>query len=116
MTSLRTLSARKTTAKTEPFTAGPNTESGADAHAAEARVTRLRARLEEAKRARAAAEAKREMALQRKKEIEDQIRAMGVEPENVEAEIERLEAEVEEKLAAAEELLRPFEELSRRAG
>jgi len=82
----------------------------------EAALSRLRARLEEAKRARAAAEAKREMALKRKAEVEAQIREMGVDPERVEEEIARLRAEVREKLERAAELLRPFEELVGHAG
>lgn len=106
MTSLKTLSTAKTAVKPAP----PVTQKTGPGDV-EARVARLREKLEEAKRARAAAEARREMALKRKAEIEAQIREMGVEPENVDAEIERLEAEINENLARAEELLRPFEEL-----
>jgi|GEM_PF-2080121 chromosome segregation ATPase len=105
MTSLKTSSAVRTLTKAAP----PERKDVPDG--IEARVARLRERIEEAKRARAAAEARREMALKRKAEIEAQIREMGVDPENVEAEIQRLEAEISENLAKAEELLRPFEEL-----
>jgi len=71
--------------------------------------------VEEAKAARAAALARKEMAERRLAEIEAQVRAMGVEPEDIEAEISRLEREIEEKVRRAEELLRPFEELARNA-
>ncbi|MGB9848879.1 MAG: hypothetical protein ACPLSY_03495 [Moorellaceae bacterium] len=110
MTSLKTLSTTKTHVKS---TSSLSKTGQGDI---EAKVARLREKIEEAKRARAAAEARREMALKRKAEIEAQIREMGVDPENVEAEIQRLEAEIKENLAKAEELLRPFEELVNNAG
>lgn len=81
--------------------------------AIEAKILSLKERVEKAKAARARAEAEKEMLERRLAEVEDQIRALGVEPDQAEEEIRRLDAEIGRRLAEAEELLRPFEELLR---
>ena len=60
----------------------------------EQKIAQLKKRVDEAKAARAAAAARKEMAEKRLAEIEAQVRAMGVEPEEIENEIARLEREI----------------------
>jgi len=55
----------------------------------------------------ARAEATLESLQKQEAEIHAQLRELGVEPENLDAEIERLKAEIAEKLNQAEKLLQP---------
>jgi len=56
---------------------------------------------------RARAEATLESLAKQEQDIHQQLAALGVSPENLEAEIERLKAEIAEQLAKAEQLLAP---------
>jgi len=71
-----------------------------------ARLNSIKAQIETGKAEKAKAEANLETYTRQREEILAELRALGVEPENLETEIRRLEQEIEENLARAEELLR----------
>lgn len=72
-----------------------------------ARLQDLKSTIERGRTEVARAEATLESLQKQEAEIHGQLRELGVEPENLEAEIARLQAEVAEKLAQAEALLAP---------
>lgn len=74
-------------------------------------ITELRRRAERAKTARIQAEERKAAAERRLREIEEEMRAMGVEPDCAEDELARLDGDIVAKLARVEELLGPFENL-----
>ena len=71
------------------------------------RLQNLKSTIERGRTEVARAEATLESLQKQEAEIHNQLREMGVEPENLDAEIERLKAEVAEKLNQAEALLQP---------
>ena len=71
------------------------------------RLQNLKNTIERGRTEVARAEATLESLQKQEAEIHNQLREMGVEPENLDAEIERLKAEVAEKLNQAEALLQP---------
>lgn len=70
------------------------------------RLNNLKAQIEKGKAEKARAEANLETYTKQRDEIISELKALGVEPENLDAEIARLDREIEEALARAEELLR----------
>ncbi|MGB9903673.1 MAG: hypothetical protein ACPLQO_03265 [Desulfotomaculales bacterium] len=71
-----------------------------------ARLNNLKGLIEKGKAEKARAEANLETYTKQRDEIISELKALGVEPENLDAEIARLDREIEEALARAEELLR----------
>lgn len=71
------------------------------------RLQNLKNTIERGRTEVARAEATLESLQKQEAEIHSQLREMGVEPENLDAEIARLKAEVAEKLSQAEALLAP---------
>lgn len=71
------------------------------------RLQNLKNTIERGRTEVARAEATLESLQKQEAEIHSQLREMGVEPENLDAEIARLKAEVAEKLSQAEQLLAP---------
>lgn len=69
------------------------------------RLNNLKAQIEKGKAEKARAEANLETYTKQRDEIINELKALGVEPENLDAEIARLDKEIEEALARAEELL-----------
>lgn len=69
------------------------------------RLNNLKAQIEKGKAEKARAEANLETYTKQRDEIISELKALGVEPENLDAEIARLDREIEEALARAEELL-----------
>ncbi len=69
------------------------------------RLNALKNKVEQGKAAKAKAEANLETYTKQRNEVIDEIRALGVEPENLEAEIAKLEQEIEASLSQAEQLL-----------
>ncbi len=74
-------------------------------------ITDLRRRAERAKTARIQTEERKAAAERRLREIEEEMRAMGVEPDCAEDELARINADMAAKLAQVEDLLGPFEAL-----
>lgn len=70
-----------------------------------ARLNSAKAKLEAAKTEKARAEATVENLTKQLADIDLELAALGVTPDQLEAEIARLDAEVEEKLTQAEQLL-----------
>lgn len=66
-----------------------------------------KAALKNMENARIKAESDKEHAEKRLEELYAECRALGVEPENIEAEIEKLKAEIEEGLAETAKLIPP---------
>ncbi|MEW6171820.1 MAG: hypothetical protein AB1510_01955 [Bacillota bacterium] len=71
-------------------------------------ISRLKEGIEKAKRLREQAIARKEVLEQQLKEIEAEVRALGVEPDRLEEEITRLETEARLSLEEAEKLI-PWE-------
>lgn len=71
-----------------------------------ARLNNLKVQIEKGKTEKTRAEAGLENYTKQREEIIREIRELGVEPKNLEAEIDRLTKENEEALGRAEELLR----------
>jgi DNA repair exonuclease SbcCD ATPase subunit len=69
------------------------------------RFTALRQKIAETDRTRAQAEAAVAMAKQRLTEIDEQIKALGVDPAKAEAELETLRAHLQKELAAIDTAL-----------
>lgn len=69
------------------------------------RLNALKAQIEKGKTEKAKAEANLATYTKQRDEILSEIRSLGVEPENLTAEIERLDEEVETNLTQAEQLL-----------
>jgi len=69
------------------------------------RLNALKNKVEQGKAAKARAEANLETYTKQRNEVIDEIRALGVEPENLETEIAKLEQEIEASLSQAEQLL-----------
>jgi chromosome segregation ATPase len=78
-------------------------------------ITDLRRRAERAKTARIQAEERKAAAERRLREIEQEMRAMGIDPDCAEDELARINADIASKLARVEDLLGPFEALMRHA-
>jgi chromosome segregation ATPase len=74
-------------------------------------ITDLRRRAERAKTARIQAQERKAAAERRLGEIEQEMRAMGIDPDCAEDALTRLDADIVAKLAQVEDLLRPFEAL-----
>ena len=70
------------------------------------RLNDLKAQIEKGKAEKARAEANLETYTKQRDEIIAELKTLGVEPENLDAEIARLDREIEEALARAEELLK----------
>jgi chromosome segregation ATPase len=70
------------------------------------RLNNLKAQIEKGKAEKARAEANLETYTKQRDEIISELKALGVGPENLDAEIARLDKEIEEALTRAEELLR----------
>lgn len=71
------------------------------------RLQNLKNTIERGRTEVARAEATLESLQKQEAEIHEQLRGLGVEPENLDTEIARLKAEVAEKLSQAEALLAP---------
>lgn len=69
------------------------------------RLNMLKSRIEAAKTSRARAQAQFEAQENRKNEIEEEMRRLGVDPMQADAEIERLDREIADHLAQAEALV-----------
>lgn len=69
------------------------------------RLNNLKAQIEKGKAEKARAEANLETYTKQRDEIISELKTLGVEPENLDAEIAQLDREIEEALARAEELL-----------
>jgi chromosome segregation ATPase len=74
----------------------------------EKHIGRLKEGIEKAKQLREYAAARKEVLEQQLREIENEIRAQGIEPEKLDEEIKRLEAEARQALEEAEKLI-PWE-------
>lgn len=70
------------------------------------RLNELKTQIEKGKAEKAKAEANLETYTKQRDEIIADLKILGVEPENLDAEIARLDKEIEEALAKAKELLR----------
>lgn len=68
-------------------------------------LTGLRQRAAEADQLRARAEATHDMAVKRLAEVDGQIRAMGIDPEQAEEELRKLEQQLTEQMAALDAAL-----------
>ncbi|NLI12501.1 MAG: hypothetical protein GX425_07740 [Peptococcaceae bacterium] len=71
-----------------------------------ARLNSLKAQIEKGKAEKARAEANLETYTKQRDEIIGELKSLGVEPENLDAEIARMDQEIEDALAKAEELLK----------
>lgn len=69
------------------------------------RLNALKNKVEQGKAAKAKAEANLETYTKQRDEVINEIIALGVEPENLDAEIAKLEQEIETSLSQAEQLL-----------
>jgi len=74
-------------------------------------ITDLRRRAERAKTARIQAEERKAAAERRLREIEQEMRAMGIDPDCAEDALTRINVDILAKLARVEDLLGPFEAL-----
>lgn len=70
------------------------------------RLESLKADIDRGKTEKTRAETTLESLNKQRKEIEAELKALGVKPENLDAEIERLDKEIREGLVEAERLLR----------
>lgn len=71
------------------------------------RLQNIKATIERGRTEKARAEATLESLQKQEQEIHRQLAELGVDPENLDAEIERLKAEIAEQLSKAESLLAP---------
>lgn len=71
------------------------------------RLNALKTKIEQGKAAKAKAEANLETYTKQKEELEAQVRELGIEPDQLEAEITRLDVEIADSLTKAEQLLQP---------
>lgn len=78
-------------------------------------LNQLRAAIEKAKTERAKAEANKETLEKRREELLSECKALGVEPDDLAAEIERLDAAIQDGLKQARELV-PEEFLAGQGG
>ena len=74
------------------------------------RIRDIEEKIQKSERLRIQAQTKLEGLETQRKETEDELKALGVDPEHAQAEIEKLEAEIEKDLAAIEALL-PSEDI-----
>ncbi len=71
------------------------------------RLQQIKSTIDRGRTEKARAEATLEALAKQEQEIHSQLEALGVSPENLDAEIERLKAEIAEQLTKAEQLLAP---------
>ncbi len=71
------------------------------------RLQNIKSQIERGRTEKARAEATLESLAKQEQDIHQQLAALGVSPENLEAEIERLKTEIAELLSKAERLLAP---------
>ncbi len=69
------------------------------------RLQNIKSMIDRGRTEKARAEATLEALAKQEQEIHQQLEALGVSPENLDAEIERLKAEIAEQLSKAEQLL-----------
>lgn len=69
------------------------------------RISQLKEDLDKAKDQRIRAEAKLEQYNKQKQEIIDEIKSMGIEPDEIENEIQKIETEIEELIKKVEEAM-----------
>lgn len=80
------------------------------------RLESLKIEVERGKTEKTRAETNLESLQKQRAEIEAEVKAMGVKPENLDQEIERLDTEIRAKIDEAERLLKGPEEGSRERG
>jgi len=68
-------------------------------------ITEIKENLEKAKNMKFRAEAKLEQLYKQREEITNEIKAMGIEPENIDAEISKLQTEIDAMLKETKDLL-----------